>query len=846
MIPVNTAQTTFVGGELSPSLLGRSDLARFSTSASTLENFMPSMEGQLSRRVGTKVITHNGTITHSDGRLLAFSSGSFSAPILFRNLQAMIFGSTVPEQVSVTTPYTLAQVDGIQVCQVNDVLFLTHPSHPPARLARYGVGSWAYEVLPLESGPYLDYADADAGTSLKISAVVDRITLTSTATDFAGRAVNDYVEYNSTSSRTLGKIVTFTSSSVVVIEPLQERCFTPSSEVYGLGIYTGYGAGGTAPYNLANAANYTVLPTGTATLTNRKVGFTAQNVITNNIVDNFLRFADISGAYRWMAVTTREDIPQQSSFGIVAIGDILAVNGQIVPVPYTGTVTQSARSITATMTASSDTFTSSDVGRWFRLEYGAYIVDAQVSTVTNARSAAVYLTRGVPLSGQSNSLRMDSTTTVWRRGAFFPGNYPKCVSFFEQRLCFANTLREPQTVWLSTIADYYNFAPSDADAKVQDDSSINLTMATDVFQDIRWLTNRSVLVAGTSNAEWVITAGQNRDALTSKTVTARRESSYGTADVQGIQSGRSTLFIQNGGLRLRELTYDYSVDANVPVDITVFAQHILTDQGGATEIHYARQPDPMILLVTASGQVAVMVYEPDQKVYAWARYIHGGTGSPKVMSLCVTQGQGEDTIWALVLRGSLYTVEQFFPAYRPSSNADVSTLYYFLDSAASFATGSASVTLTGHERFRDTSVAVLIDDQLYSEITTVGLLLTLPKVPATRLWVGFVSTAKVVSYPVSFESKTGATQGRTRLITGIILRARNTLDFHYGVNGVTLEEHKVRTTDDPVTRTPYLRSGDIKLSFPRKFDTLVQWTIESRRPYPITIQSVSLDITQTN
>ena len=80
----------------------------------------------------------------------------------------------------------------------------------------------------------------------------------------------------------------------------------------------------------------------------------------------------------------------------------------------------------------------------------------------------------------------------------------------------------------------------------------------------------------------------------------------------------------------------------------------------------------------------------------------------------------------------------------------------------------------------------------------------------------------------------------------MVVRLRNSLDFHFGVDGITLEEYKPRTTDDPVTRTPYLRSGDIKLSFPRKFDTLVKWTIESRRPYPITIQSVALDITQSN
>lgn len=910
MMPVNSVQSTFVGGEISPAILGRTDLERFSTSATTLENFQPAVEGPITRRVGTQVRTVAGSVEVSDGRLVAFSSGDFNAALLFRNLSIRVIPGNpadVAEEVNIVSPYLLAEVEEVQVCQVNDVLFLTHPLHPPARLARYGVGNWAYEVLPLEAGPYLDYRAEDAGVSLKISNVVDRIRLTSTYADefisSVGFGADSHVEYNSTNARALGIVRTKFSDADVDIEPLEERCFSLDKEIHALGLFTGYGAGGTEPYNISTAANYTELwldngspfPTttrmvkgcyyqiasvgttnfvtygaatntagtyfyanqslsaiaGSGTLYNMNVGFSHQFVITNDILNNYLRFIDEDGLARWMEVKSRRGVPQQSSYGLIAQGPFILIqaNGTfVVPKPYTGTITQGPRRITATITASSGVFTASDVGRWLRLEFGQVVVDAKITALTNASTVQVSLLRGVPLSGESNNLRMDSTTTVWRRGSFYPGNYPRCVSFFEQRLCFAATPAEPQTIWMSKTADYYTFAPTNQNSIVEDDSSINVTLATDVFQDIRWMTNRSVLVVGTSNAEWAITAGQNREALTPKTVTARRESSYGSSLIQALQSGRSTVFVQNGSIRVRELTYDYSVDSHVPIDVTVFASHLFPGHEGVAELHYVRQPDPMLLAVTGSGQLAAMVYEPDQKVYAWTRFVLGGPGSPKIVSACVTQSAVADTTWVLVLRGGRYTVEQFFPVYRPTSVEDVSTIHYFLDSAASFAVigpPTVNYTLTGHERFRDSTVAVLIDDQLYSEVPVVGLNIVLPKEPLTRLWVGFASVARFVSFPVVPASKSGPAPGRTISVSKITLRVRNTLDFHYGVEGVDLQEHKVRTTADPVTRTPYLRNEDIVLSMPRKFDTLIRWVVESRRPYPISIQMASVDMAQT-
>jgi hypothetical protein len=186
MTPGSSVQSTFVGGEISPAIYGRTDLERFTTSASELENFQPTVEGPIYRRVGTQVRNVVGSIEASEGHLLAFSSGGFSAALLFRNLSVSIIPTdptNTVDAVTVAVPYLLSQAKDIQVCQVNDVLFLTHQAHPPARLARYSAGSWTYEVLPLEAGPYNDYRESDYGVSLKISNVVDRIRLTSTYAD---------------------------------------------------------------------------------------------------------------------------------------------------------------------------------------------------------------------------------------------------------------------------------------------------------------------------------------------------------------------------------------------------------------------------------------------------------------------------------------------------------------------------------------------------------------------------------------------------------------------------------------------------------------------------------------
>lgn len=910
MIPATQVQSTFVGGEVSPSLSGRYDIDRYSTSGTTMENFLPTVEGPIKKRTGTQVIGAGGAYTASAGRLVAFNSRTFHCSLLFDGTSMIPWGVTdIAEEVTVALPYTLGVLPYLNIHQVNDVLFITHPLYPPARLARYGVGDWAYEILPLEGGPYLDYTTEDLGISLRLNVTSDRMTLVSTATDFAGRLVDDYIEYSTGSATAVGKIKTYVSDYEVSIEPLQERCFSLSKETYALGLFMGYGSNGSSPYDTATAANYRPLhgPTsyatqnalqvggyyriaivgttdftlygaasntvllgffatstqtpfpGTGMVINDNVGFSNTQVVTNNQTGNYLQFADIKGQRRWMYIRGRRDVPEQSAYGVIACGETLFLNGNVSPQPYTGTITQGERSIIGTLTASSAVFTANDVGRWYRLEYGSNVVDVKVTAYTSATLVSVSALRPLPLSGYGSERTMEGTTTTWRRGSFYIGNYPRCAAFHEGRLCFAGTYLEPQTFWLSKSGDYYGFAPTTEDSRVEDDSAITATLASDVYQEIRDMTSRTTLSLLTSSSEWVVTSGQGRDPLTPKNVTARRESSYGSDFVQSIQSGRSTLFVQESGMRVRELTYDYSVDANIPLDVTVFSGHLFRQHGAAVELHYLRRPVPTVLALTSLGQIAIMVYEPDQKVYAWSRLVLGGPGDPKVKSMCVLHAgnyTGEDVLWLLVERSGIYTVERAHTSYEPSSPTDTLTAYYHMDSAVSVSlggvtdngNGTSSVSLATRPWLQNTTVCVLVDDQIYTNIATTTTI-TIPAVPASRLWIGFAYTAHYVSMPIHYEGRAGHTLGHKRKITGVTFRVKDSLDFRYGISvggAAQLSTYGVRTLEDPVNRIPYLRSLDVDVVPASAFASTSCLDLRSELPYPLTVQAISYNITQTN
>ena len=109
---------------------------------------------------------------------------------------------------------------------------------------------------------------------------------------------------------------------------------------------------------------------------------------------------------------------------------------------------------------------------------------------------------------------------------------------------------------------------------------------------------------------------------------------------------QAILFVQRGGLKVREFLYNFEADAHKADDLTVFAEHIT--KTGIVDIAFQRNPNPILWCVRDDGEIAVMSYERDQGIFSWARIVTDG----EFESVNVIYGgvRTEDEIWVTVKR----------------------------------------------------------------------------------------------------------------------------------------------------------------------------------------------------
>ena len=227
--------------------------------------------------------------------------------------------------------------------------------------------------------------------------------------------------------------------------------------------------------------------------------------------------------------------------------------------------------------------------------------------------------------------------------------YPVVAAVCQQRLCFAGTHDQPQTVWMSRTDDINNFATGDSD-----DSSIVRTFYSSSQNPICWMKeSRNQLIVGTAEAEW--TVGSYNAAMTPSTSPITRHSMTGSMDGEVVvQAAEKVLFVERGSGRVYEWGYSFDIDGYRAKDLTVLAPHVLRDHGGAVQATLLRKPDTVAVYALADGQIALCTYNNFQEVNAWHRWTTDG----KVKSVCaMPDGERSDRLFLVVERSGKERIE---------------------------------------------------------------------------------------------------------------------------------------------------------------------------------------------
>ena len=252
-----------------------------------------------------------------------------------------------------------------------------------------------------------------------------------------------------------------------------------------------------------------------------------------------------------------------------------------------------------------DGFQTTDVGRLISFNSG-------IAKVTSRTSTTVVVCE--ILTAFTNT----DAKSDWKLGAFSDTTgHPSCVSFFEQRLVFAGTTNEPQTLYFSKSGDYENMTTG-----TNADDAMVYTIASNQVNRIRYLKAQRTLIVGTTGGEFTVSADGTDAAITPSNIVIKKQSSYGTANVDAIPAGNAVLFLQKAKRKIRELSYNFDTDGYVAPDLTILND--IVTKSGINEMSYQQEPDSILWCVRDDGVLAGLTYQRSENVIAWHRHILGG------------------------------------------------------------------------------------------------------------------------------------------------------------------------------------------------------------------------------
>lgn len=355
-----------------------------------------------------------------------------------------------------------------------------------------------------------------------------------------------------------------------------------------------------------------------------------------------------------------------------------------------------------TLLASAPLFAATDVGRLVRIKNGATWGYATITAFTD--STHVTATVG-------SNFAATTANVNWRLGAWSDTTgWPTVALFFQQRLWFANTSSQPNTIWGTVSGDYENMAPSDINGTVTDSSAVTFTIADNQVNAIIWLAGGRSLLIGTVGGEFSLSGSSTSPTITPTNVTILPGSNEGSGNEPSVRVGGAVLFAQRSRRKLHQLVYSYADDSYGTDEASVGGAHLL--RPFLAEMVYQREPWKQLWGYRDDGMLLGLSYVPKQDVTGWQQHPVAGRAA-RTIAITSIPGSTQDEVWMVNQRtingATKRYVEYLGYEWYPD---DLTSLDYaqFLDAGATYdgwnTNGAQTLQLTGADFSRGASVTM--------------------------------------------------------------------------------------------------------------------------------------------
>ena len=383
-------------------------------------------------------------------------------------------------------------------------------------------------------------------------------------------------------------------------------------------------------------------------------------------------------------------------------------------------------------------------------------------TISGASAKAFELFAGYFTEGDaSNTVSFTQTTQgsprkedVWSstRG------YPISACFYEGRLVLGGTKSKPQSLFMSKSSDFFNFDLDDGD----DDEAIFATISSRNLTDIVDVYPGRNLQIFTSGAEFAVTSRP----VTPSNINVQPQTSHGANRVEVQDVDGSTLFIDRHGKSLLGFVYSFNEDAYVTDDRSVLASHLINQPVDMALLAGTASDDAnWLFIVNSDGNATILNTLRSQDINGYTQWKTDGD----IKSVCVV----DDELYISVER----TINLVTRLYVERWDFD-----YMLDcSVKNTRTGS---DVTGLEHLNGEEVSVLVDTKNYvldrRTVSSNKIVLDSNEEYSGDYEVGILFTPTIKPMPLNTNLGSGANQMRLKKIVRMNLRV-------YESSGITID-----------------------------------------------------------
>lgn len=281
------------------------------------------------------------------------------------------------------------------------------------------------------------------------------------------------------------------------------------------------------------------------------------------------------------------------------------------------------------------------------------------------------------------------TTTIWALGAWSEDQgYPALVTYYQDRLVFANTPEAPQTEWASKTGDYHNFGVSNP---LVANDAIRQPLNARQINAIVELVPADQLIALTASSSWA--SPKRGETWTPVTIGYDPQSFDGAMFLRAILTGESILFAQNGATKIRDLAYTTSADKFRGDELTVLARHLFGTGKTIVDMDYAKEPHGVLWIVRSDGALIGLTYLKEQDVIGWHRHDTQGFFE----RVCVIPEGGIDVPYFVVRRTVNGATVRYLERMAIRDQDDILDAF-FVDCGLTYDgrnSGGTTVTITG-------------------------------------------------------------------------------------------------------------------------------------------------------